>query len=101
MRVPSKRDPSHPTCVPLRRPLARLAVFVSLVAIAAGLACSDSSGPVGPVVATIDVAGLPDSIGIGDTLRLSGEPRAADGASVTGVTVRWRSLSPDIATIDS
>lgn len=67
----------------------------------AALACRDATGPRTPAVARVEVSGLPDSVGVGDTLRLAALARDASGGVLPRVAAHWRSLSPTIATIDS
>ena len=65
------------------------------------LACRDGTSPADPVVARVAVSALPDSVGAGDTLRLTAVALDAAGAALPRVAVRWRSLHPGFATIDS
>ena len=86
----------------LRRQTRSTAVPLALAASASlALACSDSSGPDLPVVSSIAVSGLPDTLGAGDTLDLEAAAQGADGASLSRVALRWRSLTPAVASVDS
>ena len=78
------------------RPIALVLAGAALLA-----ACSDSSGPELPRVGSIVVSGLPDTLGVGDTVRAQAEARDAGGATLSRVALRWRSLTPAVATIDS
>jgi Bacterial Ig-like domain (group 2)/Regulator of chromosome condensation (RCC1) repeat len=87
------------TRLPHARPFRITPLVVACVALVA--ACHDSSAPEPPVVARVDVVGLPDSVGVGDSLNLAAEARDSSGKVVARVTTRWRSLDPAIATVDS
>ena len=71
---------------------------------AASLCCSpDTAGVVvaAPAVGTLTIT-APDTLrGIGDTLTLSVDARAADGTVITNPDVQWSSLNPQVATVDS
>src|SRR5687768_15714073 len=83
--------------MPLSRPL----VAVSLVSLFALSACSDSTEPLPPTVASIAVTGVPDTAGVGDTLQASASARDSSGATLDAVVVHWRALDPAIASVDS
>lgn len=85
-----------------RHPWRVVASALAIGGLATALACADSpSGPRAPVVASVDVEGLPDSVGVGDVLFLSARARDAEGRLLSGVVARWRSLAPAVADVDS
>ena len=65
------------------------------------LACSDGTEPGLAPIASLAVAGLPDSAGVGDTLRATAIARDASGAPLPAVVVRWRTLDSAVATVDT
>ena len=77
--------------------------FTAVAALAAlgTVACSDGTGPSRPVVADVLLGALPDTIGVGDTLRITATPQDSADVALTDVRVTWRSLAPSIATVDS
>ena len=81
--------------------LRRQTAVAALLAALSVAACSESSGPELPIVGSIGVAGLPDTLGVGDTLDLTAEARDTAGTALSGVVLRWRSLTPAVATVDS
>ena len=81
--------------VPFLRPIAVAG------AVAFAFACSDGMGPSRPVVARVALSTIPDTIGVGDTLRITATPQDSTDLALANVRVTWRSLAPTIATIDS
>jgi hypothetical protein len=72
-----------------------------LMTLMVALACGEGTSPGAP---SARVFPLVDSLFVGDTVPPGGLNAAyidANGVSVPATTVRWRSLSPSIATIDS
>src|SRR5688572_26261091 len=77
----------------------RTLLWIMMLALAA--ACGEGTGPGAP---SARVFPLVDSLFIGDTVPPGGFNLAytdADGTTLPATTIRWRSLSPSIAAIDS
>lgn len=75
----------------------RLAVLCLATALAA---CGDSTEP-SPRPATLDLAPVPDTVGIGDSLPVVAWLRDASGEPVVGATVSWTSRAPDVLAADA
>ena len=70
-------------------------------AVASAAACGDDpTTPTIPVRA-VRLAAAADSLGLGDSLRLTARALDAANAAVPGARVQWRSLAPAVASVDS
>lgn len=77
-----------------------------LAAAAAALAVLGACGGESPTAgdqppASVILAELPDTLGVGDTLRARATVRSASGTLLAGVAVRWTSSDPTVAVVDS
>lgn len=72
-----------------------------LVAIALA-SCTETDGPTAPEtpVASVVVGAPANEVGIGDTLRLSAQARAATGTPLSGRSFTWASDDAGVATVD-
>jgi uncharacterized protein YjdB len=78
------------------RPMAGLALGAAMLL----LACSDTSGPNQPKVASLQLTGLPeDTVAVGLTVQLQATPLDAGGQPVPNVTVGWASNDTTVATV--
>jgi hypothetical protein len=78
--------------------------FAALFGIMVAGACGggDSSGPPGnggPAVATVEVAGAGNTLGVGETMQLTATAKDGDGNVVTGRTFTWSSNNQAVATV--
>lgn len=75
-----------------------------LAAIAAvTVACGDgpTSGNDRPAAASVALAELPDTLGVGDTIRAQATARASSGAPIPTAPIRWSSSNSAVAVVDS
>ena len=82
-------------------PTSRMLRFAIFALMVVAVSCGESSGPGAP---SARVFPLVDSLFVGDTVQPGGFNLAyidENGVSLPATTIRWRSLSPAIATIDS
>lgn len=78
----------------------RSAAFVA-AALGGGLAGCDSPPVAPPAAATLAINGLPELVGVGDTVVLGVAALDAAGRPLTGARVSWESVDPAVATVDS
>jgi hypothetical protein len=60
-----------------------------------------SGEPPAPAVSLVSVSPSSTSIQVGDSIRLTATAKAADGATVSGLTFAWTSSNPGVATVTS
>jgi len=74
--------------------------LVIAVVLGSAAAC-DSPPTTSPQVAALSIAGLPELIGVGDTVILGAEALDANGRPVPGARVAWDVSDPAVAKVDS
>lgn len=84
-------------------PARRLAALVSLALAACGGDASDVAGPVTPAprLSEVRVSPATAEVAVGGTLALSASPRDGNGRPMGGVSIAWRSLDAQVATVDA
>lgn len=77
-------------------------LVAALVAmLVAACAEQDPTGVEVPTVARVDVAPSNRVLAVGDTMRLTAYPKAANGTVLGSVAIAWRSMGEGVATIQS
>jgi plastocyanin len=96
---------AQPALTRARAGLRLAAAVASALALAACGGGGDGDGSVDPpapvAVASVVVAPAPATVAVGQTVALQATVRDADGALLTGRTVRWTTAAPTVATVDS
>src|SRR5215208_103985 len=85
----------------MRRPMHVRRSALALVTVALLAACGSESTTGVPLAASITLGTLPDTLGVGDTLRVAATARSSAGEALPGVLIRWSSSNPSVATVDA